>query len=612
MNVRMDQGISQALLRPLGEAGDGALRVAKAGAKTAAAVQSVDGELLRSGASDGVDSMFRDQFAAQAENPEEFHALMKQVFGDGYDRVEAESLRQRALDGDFSFLPEVRYVGSESLGGANGAYDQEAGVVYINEDLKGTELAQSTFVEEAGHHIDTLVNGADTAGDEGEMFRRLMSGEKLSDAQIADIRAENDMGTITVDGKQIEVEFWGLGDAWDSVKDAAKSVGNAVKDAAGKVADGVKDVAEGVADAGKKAVEGVVDATWGAGKALGKGLYDFGANIGKGNFVDAFGSLGKGVLDAGRKVVDGVDKVAFQAPQRVINGAIDGTQKIFNGATGWIPGSQYLHEVTDRVFDSGRSIHNAVFGSARDLFRAPAELGMDFVQDLGKSAGHLLRGEFGEAGKAFGGAFWNFGKGAVGRVMDIGIRNLHAVADVVGMAIGQPPSRGLSEDETRFLRQIYGDSLDYDSVRIRQGGITDLGMTAHVVGNTAYMPKEYFNEDGTLTRRGMGVLGHEAGHIWQNQNGGGDYIHEALFAQLGAMIEEGDRNGAYDYVEAMRAGTSFEDMNPEEQASIAEDIGIALMDDGQVTRDEFANLTDDEFDFMMEAWEKIRSGEGAP
>src|SRR6185503_1007552 len=106
-------------------------------------------------------------------------------------------------------LPPVQFVSRETLQGGNGAYNQADGVIYIAEDLKNDPAKmQSVFIEEAGAHLDAMLNKSDTAGDEGELFRRLMSGEKLSSTEIAAIRAENDHGVITVNGKKVEVEFW--------------------------------------------------------------------------------------------------------------------------------------------------------------------------------------------------------------------------------------------------------------------------------------------------------------------------------------------------------------------------------------------------------------------
>jgi hypothetical protein len=135
-------------------------------------------------------------------------------------------------------------------------------------------------------------------------------------------------------------------------------------------------------------------------------------------------------------------------------------------------------------------------------------------------------------------------------------------------------------------------------------------MAAHTVGNTIYMPDKYFDANGNLTAAGLDTLGHEAGHVWQNQNGGGDYIHNALFAQLWGAITEGDRDAAYDWREALRNGESFESMNDEERAKVMEDIGAALANDGVITTSDGA-YTQAELDFLLAVAEQVRAGEGA-
>ena len=152
---------------------------------------------------------FERRFAELAADPDAFHALMRTVYGTGYDAGAAEGLRARALEGDFGRLPEVRYVGADVLGGAHGAYDAASDTVYVDESLRGTALADEVLAEEIGHALDVRLNGgADTAGDEGELFRRLLSGEALGAEEIDAIRAEDDTGTIVVDGETRAVEFW--------------------------------------------------------------------------------------------------------------------------------------------------------------------------------------------------------------------------------------------------------------------------------------------------------------------------------------------------------------------------------------------------------------------
>jgi hypothetical protein len=233
---------------------------------------------------------FQEQFGALARDEAKFHAFMKKVYGENYDPAAAEQLRQQALKGDYSFLPPVQFVSRESLGGANGAYSAEDGVVYLAEDLKGNpELMQATFVEEAGHHIDTLVNQSDARGDEGELFRRLLSGEKLSDGQVADIRGEDDHGTIVVNGKKVDVEFW---NPFKAVKDFVSDVGGKIKDAATAVWDGLDKI--GVAD--------TIRSMGSFFKDVGIGFKDFFTT----NPLDHFKKLGAGLKGMAGKMWDGI------------------------------------------------------------------------------------------------------------------------------------------------------------------------------------------------------------------------------------------------------------------------------------------------------------------
>src|SRR5262245_5857540 len=65
---------------------------------------------------------FAQEFGAKAADPAAFHAFMAQVYGDNYDHAKAEQFRQRALQGDYSWLPEIRFVSDSVLQHANGAF----------------------------------------------------------------------------------------------------------------------------------------------------------------------------------------------------------------------------------------------------------------------------------------------------------------------------------------------------------------------------------------------------------------------------------------------------------------------------------------------------------
>ncbi|HEX8704419.1 MAG TPA: PE-PPE domain-containing protein [Myxococcaceae bacterium] len=218
-----------------------------------------------------VQSLFQEQFGTLAADKQQFHDTMRNIFGQGYDHARAEQYRQQALSGNFDWMPKVEWVDASVLQGGHGAYDAESGAVLLNRELQGDpELAATTYVEEAGHHLDAQLNTVDSQGDEGELFRRVLGGEKLSQAQVAEIRAENDKGTIQLHGRDVEVEFrrnffQRLGnaikntveDVGDAIGDAVDAVGDAIGNAAEAVGEGIGNAAQWVGGVGQKVINAV-------------------------------------------------------------------------------------------------------------------------------------------------------------------------------------------------------------------------------------------------------------------------------------------------------------------------------------------------------------------
>jgi hypothetical protein len=550
---------------------------------------------------------FQKEFGDLAQDKEAFHALMKQVYGENYDAGKAEQYRQMALKGDYSFLPPVRFVSREELAGGNGAYNSEDGVIYLAEDLKGNPaLMQQTFVEEAGHHLDAMLNTSDSAGDEGELFRRLMSGEKLTDGQIAEIRAENDHGTIIVDGKKVEVEFWGFGDLVDAVGDAASAVGDAVSGAVNAVGDAVSEVVDGVGDAIGMFADGIMS-----------GLGGFVTNALQGNFGDAFQSL-----------LDGADKAFLQAPKRLVNAAINSTERLIQAPTYLIPEpvGGAIRDFEARQVDSVRSVANAGMDIARNSIRTAVQIPLDLATDLYDAGSKLVKGDFTGALEGLGWAVAHPFVSTANLVVDDVMIGAQAVVNVVGNELYlHEPSRPLTDTEKDRLREMYGDSIDVDSIRLHVDNIsTKLGMAAHAVGNDIYIPKTNdagvanVNPDGTLTETGLNLLVHESGHVWQNQNGGIDYVGKALWSNFAAWASGGDRNAAYEWREGADANKPFGNLNPEQQAELMQDIDKARQHDktdGDTTFDknDFSPaLTDEQFAYAMAAWAQVQAGTGAP
>ena len=505
----------------------------------------------RSGSDDDVTKQFKREFADRARDPAAFREFMSDVFGPGHDAAKAEELRKRALDGDFAWLPKVQRVDASVLGGANGAYNAAEGVVYINRDLDSATAA-STFVEEAGHHIDAQINTVDTAGDEGEMFRRLLAGEKLSASQIADIRAEDDKGVIEVDGKMVEVEFW----------NPFKAVAKAVKG----VAKAVASVAKGVARSVTNVVKGVVE-----------GATGFAKNLLRLRFADAFGAA-----------LNGFDRAVFGGVESLINGVMDGVGAALDGVADALPGvvGKAFRKVARWGVQAVRGLYNGAVDFARTFFRSAGEAFIGLGRGLEDAAKHIVRGEWGAALKSLGQGVAKFYSAPFVAVVDTSAARLQMFG-----ALFSEPARSLNESEREHLERVFGDSVDLDLVQIKRHDVTHaLTMRAHVVGNTIYLPETVgdpaqavFNDDGTLTEVGRALLVHEASHVWQNQRLGPSYKSKALFAQtLGALGVLGkstnNSDPAYDWAPAVGSRVPFAHLNPEQQAHLLEDAGLAIVD----------------------------------
>jgi Ca2+-binding RTX toxin-like protein len=146
------------------------------------------------------------RFAAQ----DDFGRVMDTAFGQSLDRPQLQKLRQQWLSGNFRMIPEIKVLSQHELGVANGAYAAELGCIFLSSDFMARstpEAIAATILEEVGHHLDQLLNGGlDSAGDEGEIFRRLVYGENLTELELAGLKAQNDHAIIAVGGTAIAIE----------------------------------------------------------------------------------------------------------------------------------------------------------------------------------------------------------------------------------------------------------------------------------------------------------------------------------------------------------------------------------------------------------------------
>jgi hypothetical protein len=266
----------------------------------------------------------------EAGDSQHFAAVLEQAFGTDYDRVKAEAIRQQILRRDFSWAPKVRIVADESLAGSRGAYEAKSGTVYLSSSIPSKFERTFVYIEELGHHLDTLLNTADARGDEGALFRIALTRQAVEKQMLELIRADNHAGTMVLDGQSIEVEFlWGVdwiigvgSAAWNGLKTGAgyiwkgaTTAGGALRTAAGKTWDGATTLSGWVAKGADVAADAFV----------GNLKRDFWAAY------QTVNGAANTLLAAGYGTLDGM-KVIQQGLSELTKGnLVDGTAAIFTG-----------------------------------------------------------------------------------------------------------------------------------------------------------------------------------------------------------------------------------------------------------------------------------------
>ncbi len=186
-------------------------------------------------------------------------------------------------------------------------------------------------------------------------------------------------------------------------------------------------------------------------------------------------------------------------------------------------------------------------------------------------------------------------------------------------------SRKLKPGEIEHAKTIFKDSIDYSKIEITRDSLFAVG-APRTIGNTIHLKSDekwqefkgdtldLSDESSTQIRpTGEQVLIHEMTHVWQYQNGGIAYMPKSIISQIKASVSGGDRGGAYEWRDAIKNGTAWEDLNPEQQAKLVEDYNVHL----EVTQRPGVTPENsaEDFKIVSEALpyiQKIRNREGAP
>jgi hypothetical protein len=139
--------------------------------------------------------------------------------------------------------------------------------------------------------------------------------------------------------------------------------------------------------------------------------------------------------------------------------------------------------------------------------------------------------------------------------------------------------RTLDEAEMHELREIFGDSVALERVRITRDDPMSF-VAPKTIRDTVHLRSDWglFQGNGmALSNRGRSILVHEVAHVWQYQNGGLAYIPASLWAQHLSFLRSGSRGGAYRWERAARAELPWARWNPEQQAQGIQDLRDARL-----------------------------------
>lgn len=284
-------------------------------------------------------------------------------------------------------------------------------------------------------------------------------------------------------------------------------------------------------------------------------------------------------------------------------------------------------EAQKRLSDAGDQIAGGINEAAQGVSKNLLEAGNDMAKGGEKGmAGTwdlMTSPRFKQGAKDAAGGLTQFAKG-------FGKFHIQTPADAALMIGGrlisgwqvlsfiEAPGRPLTPAEKTLLEKIFQTSVEYDAIRIKQGyaGILNAGddqgftlynnQRALTHGNTIYMKNK-----AEKTPDWDATLVHETTHVWQNQNGGTDYMWEALHAQMTAGY------GYYDDV--INKGKTWGMLNPEQQGQLIEDAyeaGYFTKNQGQwievdpLTK-QVIGPRPDLATFMKGVEPQLRSGQGA-
>ncbi|MCB9554640.1 MAG: DUF4157 domain-containing protein [Deltaproteobacteria bacterium] len=240
--------------------------------------------------------------------------------------------------------------------------------------------------------------------------------------------------------------------------------------------------------------------------------------------------------------------------------------------------------------DSSESLVKGTKNAVGGVFKNIAEAFSDFAKALAS----FFSGKFIDGLKQLGiGLLKLFVQTPIDALLMAGGSAISAIQTAIGL---EAKGRELNSAEKDYLRKIFGVSVNLDSVRLKFGsaGVASTNNRPFVLGDTIY-----FKDADPKDPKYPALLAHEMTHVWQHQNGGTDYLSEALVSQW--------RGKAYN-IEGSVPQTPWQQLEPEQQATLIEEAAKQ----GYFLRQPVRIGGKDVTSYVDRAVAQLRAGKGAP
>ena len=139
-----------------------------------------------------------------------FEWTVAQSFAASADWNVAAHIRSQLIQGDFRSLPVVEIVDDHMIAPGVAAYRATDHRILLSSGLvqsNDPELLARIWLEEIGHGLDAQLSRQDSAGDEGEIFARLIQHIIVPAPEMALLRAQKDAVELTMNGQPVSLEL---------------------------------------------------------------------------------------------------------------------------------------------------------------------------------------------------------------------------------------------------------------------------------------------------------------------------------------------------------------------------------------------------------------------